>query len=238
VDTPWPEAVLVASTEALHAKVGAVKNFIDFARGACEDFLSAYEDDAMKYLAAWHGLSMEEALDFMGGTCWTCESRVSLDTILRPLERLKRLGFVDDSRRYDPMRFLGRQFSLDPVRGVSIWSETCPDDEDLFATLPDELAPTVSFPADLLPMVIEDKISSSTKPSPAPWALQARVTSRLCSKALTVGDALRLGQPEGDAGLLRSCSREFSNPPVMARRLNEDACRQLEQEADSPMPAG
>merc|ERR1719223_2423784 len=139
---------------------------------------------------------MEEALDFMGATSWTCESRVSLDTILGPLDRLKRLGFVAESRRYDPVRFLARQFSLDPIRGVSIWSEAPLDDEDLCATLPEELAPTVSFQAELLPMTTEAKTCPSSKPSPSPWALQARVTSRLCSKGLPVNNLRRHSQPQ------------------------------------------
>jgi len=161
VELQWPSVVIVGSKESLYCKAGAVRQFIHFARSACEDFISFSEDDALRYLSACHGLGMQDALQFMSATDWVCENKVALDTILKPLEYLKQIGYVDCSRRFDPMRFVAKELCIDPVRGLPMISDDECDDEDSSAVLPPELASVTSFPAELPPFPQNDMESNT-----------------------------------------------------------------------------
>jgi len=106
---PWPSLMLVASKEALYAKSGAIKRFIRFARTACQDFASRQEEEAIAYISTRYGLSAAEAFNFMANTEWTCECKVDLEAITRPLEHLKRAGMVPSDRDLDPARFIAKE---------------------------------------------------------------------------------------------------------------------------------
>mmetsp|Transcript_35452 Transcript_35452/g.101926 ORF Transcript_35452/g.101926 Transcript_35452/m.101926 type:complete len:378 (-) Transcript_35452:230-1363(-) len=112
VTTPWPALVMVASKEALYSKAGAIKHFIDFSHMACEDFKIDSKSESSNFVSGRYGLGTEDSCDFVAETSWVCQCEVELETILKPLEHLKRAGLVDGSRAYDPAKFLAREFSL------------------------------------------------------------------------------------------------------------------------------
>jgi len=166
VTMPWPSVVLVASKEALYAKAGAVKHFISFAHTACEEFVSANEDEALKYLSACHGLNMEEALDFMAETEWVCESKVSLSTVLQPLEHLRRIGCISGRRRCDPRRFVAAELCADALYGMPLHSSEEPEDEDFCYGLPREPTSAIGLQSELQPVPEEDEQSAADLASP------------------------------------------------------------------------
>lgn len=166
VRMPWPSVVLVASKEALYAKAGAVKHFISFARTACEEFTSANEDEALRYLSACHGLNMEEALNFMAETEWVCEDSVDLNTVLQPLEHLRRIGYVSSERRCDPRRFVSTEFRVDAQYGMPLHSSEEPQDEDFCYGIPREPTSATGLPSELQPVPEEDEQSSLDPFSP------------------------------------------------------------------------
>jgi len=118
VAMPWPSSLLVASKEALYAKVGAMRNFIHFAQMVCEDFKANKDDDPALFLSARHSFSPEEARDFIAETSWSCQSGVELQTVEGPLLHLKRAGMIDTNRLYDPAKFLAKEFCLVSQIGV------------------------------------------------------------------------------------------------------------------------
>lgn len=111
-EMPWPSLVFVASRESLYSKSGAIRHFIDFAQRASEDFTSNRQAETLKYLASRYGLSPEEGHDFITNTRWVSDCEVTLQTVTKPLEHLKRARLIDPDRVYDPARFLAKELCV------------------------------------------------------------------------------------------------------------------------------
>merc|ERR1712086_1231602 len=109
IEMPWPSLV-VASTEALFAKAGAIRKFLEWASAACTAFAEPEKAErVLAFLYKRQGLSVAAACALIARTTWTCDAVVDEADLARPLECLIDAGLLSAERACSTSRLVARQ---------------------------------------------------------------------------------------------------------------------------------
>lgn len=182
---PWASMLYVASTEALHAKTGVIKQFIRCTRSACVEFKERRRSNSQD--APSQNLS-PDMLAWVGKMTWNSVAEVEVENLVRPLQCLKTMGLAPESA-YDPMRLLAKEIctlipghgechqrNMDSGFSPGVSAESKEDHRKLSSTLAAEPCSTTDVPTGSS-LEQSDSLSGSSKPSSAasfdPCSLEA-----------------------------------------------------------------
>jgi len=92
---PWHPFLFVASEKALAEKGSQIRDMVQTTKPVCDMFKANDNDSTLEYVAKHHGLSREDAVDWLGSTQWDCQLQVEKDSLDKIQEALVAIGQVD-----------------------------------------------------------------------------------------------------------------------------------------------
>lgn len=90
--TPWHPFLFVASEKSLAEKSDQIRAMVETTKAVCDTFKANAGNSTLKYLAQNHGLSPEDAVNWLDSTQWDCQLQVETNTLDKIQEALIIIG--------------------------------------------------------------------------------------------------------------------------------------------------